>query len=141
MSEFEPGSEPASAPDLHLSRRERQVMDFVWRSGPVTAADIQAGLPDPPSYSAVRALLAVLVEKGHLQSVADGRRYVYQATVPRDDVRQHALGRVLSTFFDNSPEALLATLLSPRERKLQPEEVARLRQLLDEHGTPRKARK
>ena len=121
-------------PELHLSRRERQVMDILWRTGGAGAAEIQTALPDPPSYSAVRALLAVLVEKGHLLSVADGRRYLYRPTVPRDAVRQQALGRVLSTFFGGSPEALLSTLLSPRERRLQPAEVTRLRRLLDEHG-------
>lgn len=126
---------PDPVPDL--SRRERQVMDIVWRAGESTAADIQAALPDPPSYSAVRALLAVLVGKGHLSQTADGRRHVYRATVPRDDVRGHALGRVLSTFFDDSPEALLSTLLSRRERRLKPDEVARLRKLLDEHGKKR----
>ena len=81
------------------------------------------------------AVLKQPIDGGRL--AADGRRHVYQATVPRDDVRGHALGRVLSTFFEDSPEALLTTLLSRRERRLKPEEVARLRKLLDEHGKKR----
>lgn len=118
-------------PQEALSRRERQIMDVIWRRGSATAAEVQEELPEAPSYSAVRALLAILVEKGHVESVQDGRRYVYRPTVSRDRVRQHALGRVLSTFFDDSAEALVTTLLSRKERRLSPDAVERLRRLLD----------
>ncbi len=119
-------------PQETMSRRERQIMDVIWRQGVATAMEVQEGLTDAPSYSAVRALLAILVEKGHLTQVQDGRRYVYRPTVSRDQVRQHALRRVLTTFFDDSAESLVTTLLARRDRKLSPEAVERLRRLLDE---------
>ena len=124
---------PTPLPDP-LSRRERQVMDFLWRTGPASASDIHAALPDPPSYSAVRALLAVLVEKGHLTTRAEGRRYIYQTTTPRAAARSGAVRRLLDTFFDSSAANLVATLLDPKERKLEPEELSRIRAALDAHA-------
>jgi len=124
---------PRTAEPDPLSRRERQIMDVVWRAGQATAAEIQSGLSDPPSYSAVRALLAILVGKGHLTHEADGRRYVYRATTRRDKAGAGALKRLLRTFFENSPSNLVETLLSERERALQPDEVKRIRALLDEY--------
>jgi predicted transcriptional regulator len=121
------------SPD-RLSRRERQVMDFLWRNGAASASDILAALPDPPTYSAVRALLAVLVEKGHLTTRADGRRYIYEPTAPRAAARSGAVRRLLDTFFDSSAANLVASLLDPNERKLKPEEVARIRAALDAHS-------
>ena len=127
------GGVPRQLPDS-FSRRERQIMDILWRTESATAAELHAALPDPPTYSAVRALLAVLVQKGHLRSRADGRRYIYEPTVPRDAVRTGALRRLLNTFFDNSAENLVATLLSSKARKLKPDELTRIRALLDAHG-------
>ena len=126
-----PSSNPLSVarhdPHEKLSRRERQIMDILWRRGTATAAEIQAELPEAPSYSAVRALLAILVDKGHTESVLDGRRYLYRPTASRDGARQQALGRLLSTFFDDSAEALVETLLSRKDRRLSPEALERLR--------------
>ena len=85
-----------------LSRRERQIMDVVYRLGRATAAEVQEGLPDPPSYSAVRALLRVLEEKGHLRHEQDGPRNVYVPTVPRDAARSSAVRALLETFFGGS---------------------------------------
>ncbi len=127
-----PRQTPPSDP---LSRRERQVMDLLWRTGPASASDILASLPDPPSYSAVRALLAVLVEKGHLATRAQGRRYIYEPTTPRAAARSGAVRRLLDTFFDSSAANLVATLLDPKERKLEPEELSRIRAALDAHTT------
>ena len=126
-----PRQTPPSDP---LSRRERQVMDLLWRTGPASASDILSALPDPPSYSAVRALLAVLVEKGHLMTRAEGRRYIYEPTTPRAAARSGAVRRLLETFFDSSAANLVATLLDPKERKLEPEELARIRAALDAHS-------
>jgi BlaI family penicillinase repressor len=109
-------------------------MDLVWRTGPASASDIRAALPDPPTYSAVRALLAVLVEKGHLATRAEGRRYIYAPTVPRAAARSGAVRRLLDTFFDNSAANLVASLLDPKERKLKPDEVTRIRAALDAHA-------
>lgn len=112
-------------------------MDLIWRHGAISAADVQAGLPEAPSYSAVRALLAILVEKGHLETVADGRRYLYRPTASRERVQQQALGRVLSTFFNGSAESLLSTLLNREETKLSKDQLSRLRQLLDDQEDKR----
>src|SRR3970282_692986 len=96
---------PAQTPPL--SRRERQIMDVIYARGRATAAEVMEALPDPPTYSAVRALLRVLLDKGHLRFEHDGPRYVYLPTVSRNNARQSALRQVLRTLFDGStPHAL-----------------------------------
>jgi predicted transcriptional regulator len=124
---------PRTAHEPSLSRRERQIMDVSWRLGRAAAAEIQAALPDPPSYSAVRALLAILVEKGHLTRQADGRRYVYAPRAKREAAGAGALRRLLATFFDDSASNLVAALLAEKDRVVDPEELGRIRALLDEH--------
>jgi BlaI family transcriptional regulator, penicillinase repressor len=111
-----------------LSRRERQIMDVIWRAGRASATEIHGQLPDAPSYSAVRALLAVLVNKGHLRHERDGKRYVYEPLASQEKAGKSALRRLLSTFFNNSPADLVATLLDPRE--LDSDELARIKSLL-----------
>lgn len=108
-------------------------MDVSWRLGSATAAEIREAMPDPPSYSAVRALLAILVEKGHLTRKADGRRYVYSPKANRQTAGAGALRRILTTFFDNSASNLVAALLSEKDRTTDPEELSRIRALLDEY--------
>jgi predicted transcriptional regulator len=112
-----------------LSRRERQIMDVIWRAGRATASEIHGHLPDAPSYSAVRALLAVLVNKGHLRHERDGKRYVYEPIASQQNAGKSALRRLLSTFFNNSPANLVATLLDPKD--LDAAELARIRELID----------
>lgn len=114
-----------------LSRRERQIMDVVYRRGQVTVADVREELPDPPSYSAVRAMLGRLEDKGHLEHSEEGARYVYQATVPRDSVSGSALERVLSTFFDDSPSKTVAALLDLRGADLSDRELDELAELIE----------
>ncbi len=109
-----------------LSRRERQIMDVIWQQGTATAADVLEALPDPPSYSAVRGSLRVLVEKGHVEYRQDGPRYVYHPTTPREEARASALKRVLNTFFDDSPEKVMAALLDLSSGSLSDDELARL---------------
>jgi predicted transcriptional regulator len=121
----------ASKTGPHLSRRERQIMDVIYRLGGATAQEIQANLPDPPSYSAVRGLLRVLEEKGHAKHRQDGPRYVYQATVPRDRARRTALEQMLKTFFDGSPTQAVAALLDLSGRDLTSEELDRLEALIE----------
>jgi predicted transcriptional regulator len=122
---------PANPPDNDpLSRRERQIMDIIWRHGRATANEIHEELPDAPSYSAVRALLAVLVNKGHLRHERDGKKYVYVPTASTEKAGKSALRRLLSTFFNNSPSELVATLLDPKETG--DEELARIQLLLKE---------
>ncbi|MEQ1566114.1 MAG: BlaI/MecI/CopY family transcriptional regulator [Myxococcota bacterium] len=107
-----------------LSRRERQIMDVVYRLGRASVSEVHQSLPDAPSYSAVRALMAVLTEKGHLVHEPEGRRYLYRPTVPADDARTSALQRVVSTFFDGSP--LRAALALVSGAKLGDEELEAL---------------
>lgn len=97
-----------------LSRRERQIMDVLFRVGEATAADVREGLDDPPSYSAVRAHLRILKDKGHVDFTQDGPRYVYRPTVTQEKAQRSALSHVLATFFDDSPEEALAALLDVR---------------------------
>src|SRR5690349_12580974 len=87
-----------------LSRRERQIMDVIYRRGQATVAEVLEELPDPPSYSAVRALVRVLEEKGHLRHEERGPRYVFIPTVPREAARRSALKQLVQTFFEGSTE-------------------------------------
>jgi predicted transcriptional regulator len=113
-------------------------MEIIWRLERASAAEIQEALPDPPSYSAVRALLAILVEKGHLRHEQDGRRYAYVPTARRQKAGQGALRRLLATFFEDSPANLVATLLDQKERELPQEELERIRSLIDQHAHRRR---
>jgi len=114
-----------------LSRRERQIMDFLYRHGRATAAEVQANLPDPPSYSAVRAMLRVLEEKGHAQHEQDGPRYVYRPRVARDRAKRSALRHLMRTFFDGSREQVVAALLDDSTLQLSDDELDRLSKLID----------
>src|SRR5215475_5616050 len=117
---------------LSLSRRERQIMDAIYRRGQATAAEVLADLPDPPSYSAVRAMLRVLEEKGHLRHEQQGPRYVFLPTVPRDKARRSALRQLVQTFFDGSTEQAVAALLDLSSAKLSDDQLDRLSQLIDQ---------
>lgn len=114
----------------NLSRRERQIMDIVYEMNDVTVAQVLELIPDPPSYSTVRALLRVLEEKGHLIHKQQGPRYIYSPTLPREEARQNALKHVLKTFFDNSTEDVVAALLNIPEEDLSEEEYKRLTKLI-----------
>src|SRR5207253_2851751 len=94
-----------------LSRRERQLMDIIYARGEATAAEVVDALPDPPSYSAVRALLRILEDKGHLRHRSDGPRYVFAPTQPRASASRSALKRVLHTFFEGSLSSAVAALV------------------------------
>jgi predicted transcriptional regulator len=94
-----------------LSRRERQILDVLYARGSATAADVRGALTDPPSYSAVRALLRILESKGHARHEQQGTRYVYLPVVPRDSARRSALTRIVKTFFEGSAAQAAAALL------------------------------
>ena len=113
-----------------LSRREREIMDVIYRAGRASAAEVLDQLTDPPSYSAVRALLRVLEDKGHLRHEEDGPRYVFLPTVPRERARQSALRQILHTFFDGSTEQAVAALLDLSSTKLSEAELDRLSGLI-----------
>lgn len=110
----------------HLSRRERQIMDLIYARGEAAAAEIHEALPDPPSYSAVRTLLRILEEKGHLKHREDGPRYIFMPTETRAKASKSALKRVVQTFFDGSLSSAVAALVDAEGGKLSAEELQRL---------------
>jgi BlaI family penicillinase repressor len=111
-----------------LSRRERQILDILYARGMATAAEVLEALPDPPSYSAVRALLRILEEKGHARHETQGTRYVYLPMVPRERARNSALTRIVQTFFDGSAAQAAAALVD--SGSLSDEELAKLSSLI-----------
>ena len=117
-------------PHLDLSRRERQIIDILYSQGRATAAEVQAALPDPPSYSAVRAMLRILEDKGHVRHEEAGLRYVYVPAVARTAARKSALRHLVETFFDGSPENVVAALLGGEGSRLSEEELQRIADLV-----------
>jgi len=113
---------------LHLSRRERQIMDVLYKEGRASAARIRELLPDPPGYSTVRTLLRVLEDKGCVRHDSEGLQYVYFSTIPRDEARRSAISHVVDTFFAGSAEELVATVLA--RETLSRAELARLAGLI-----------
>lgn len=112
-----------------LSRRERQILDILYAKGTATAAEVLDALPDPPSYSAVRALLRILEDKGHARHEAQGTRYVYLPMVPRERARNSALSRIVKTFFDGSAAQAAAALVD--SGSLSDDELAKLSSLIE----------
>ena len=115
----------------NLSRRERQIMDILYRLGSATAAEIRANLPEAPTYSTVRALLRILEEKGHLKHHYDGPRYVFTPVVSRPAAQKSALRQMVRTFFDGSATQAVAALLDMSARELTDEELDKLGKLVE----------
>jgi BlaI family penicillinase repressor len=122
------------APDLHasLSRRERQIMDIIYRLGKVTAQEVLDNLEDPPSYSAVRAHLRVLEMKGHVRHRWDGPRHVFEPTVSRERARRSAVKSLLRNFFNGSHEELIAALLENSAGDLSDAELKKLSRMIEQ---------
>jgi predicted transcriptional regulator len=120
----------AKAPMTHLSRRERQIMDLLFQKGRATAAEVQRDLPDPPSYSAVRAMLRILEDKGHIRHEQDGQRYVYLPRHDREKASHSALRHVVHTFFAGSAEQAVAALLDGGAASVSDEELARMARMI-----------
>jgi predicted transcriptional regulator len=116
---------------FHLSRRERQIMDVLYHRGRATAMEVLEGIPAPPSYSAVRAMLRVLLEKGHVRFEKEGPRYVYTPTVSCETARTSALNHLVETFFNGSVEQTVAALLEQSKCRLAEGELDRLSQMVD----------
>ena len=114
-----------------LSRRERQIMDSLYRRGRATAAEVQADLPGRPSDSTVRTQLRVLENKGHVRHETEGQRYVYLPAVPRHAARRSALRHLVDTFFDGSAEKVVGALLGADAGKLSDAELARIAELIE----------
>jgi len=117
-------------PDRTLSRRERQMMDILYQRGRATAAEVHESLADPPSYSAVRAKLRVLEEKGHIRHETQAARYIYAAVVARERAKETALRHLLATFFDNSAEQAVTALLELRPGSFSREKLDGLSKLI-----------
>lgn len=113
-----------------LSRRERQIMDIIYEMKEATVAQVLENIPNPPSYSAIRALLRVLEEKGHLTHKQEGPRYIYSPTLPREEARRNALMHLMKTFFEDSTEEVVAALLNISEDNLSKQDYRRLTELI-----------
>jgi predicted transcriptional regulator len=120
--------------DTHrnLSRRERQMMDILYQRGRASASEIHQALPDAPTYSAVRAKLRVLEEKGHIRHEEQDLRYVYLPTTPRETARKSALRHLVSTFFGGSVEDTVAALLDVSSANLGPADLDRIQGIIDQ---------
>ena len=114
-----------------LSRRERQIMDVLYKRGMASAGEVREAIEDPPSYSAVRAMLRVLEQKGHVRHLAEGLKYVYAPTVNRDKAKRSAVKHLLDTFFSDSPDQVVAALLDVSSRRLTREELDRMAERIE----------
>jgi BlaI family penicillinase repressor len=114
-----------------LSRRERQIMDILYQRGKSSASEVREGMADAPSYSAVRAMLRVLEEKGHVRHQEEGLKYVYLPTVARDKAKRSAVKHLIDTFFQDSPEQVVAALLDVSSTRLTREELDRMTEMIE----------
>lgn len=126
----------SDAKSTALARREREVMDILYRLGEAGAQEILDEMSDPPTYSAVRALLTTMVEKNLIRHRKESRRYLYRPAVSEKSAKRSALKNLLATFFEGRPEKLVASLLDPGDQKLSREEIARIRELIDQQKEP-----
>lgn len=116
---------------LGLSRRERQIMEILYQRGKGSANDVREAMPDAPGYSAVRAMLRVLEEKGHVKHENEGLKYVYVPTMNRDKAKRSAVKHLMETFFRDSPEQVVAALLDVSSKKLTNRELDRMAEMID----------
>jgi predicted transcriptional regulator len=116
-----------------LSRRERQIMDILFREGQATASEVQSAMADAPSYSAVRAMLRILEDKGHIRHEQDGPRYIYKPVIARERAKRSAMRHLLHTFFEGSHEQAVAALLDEASTSLSEQELARLADVIERH--------
>jgi len=118
--------------DLQLGRRERQIVELVYELGEASVSDVLKKLPDPPTYSTVRAMLGHLVKKRMLKFRQDGKRYLYRPAVPKEQASRSAIKNLLSTFFSGSPADAVAALLDVSSEQLTSEDISRMKKLIDE---------
>jgi predicted transcriptional regulator len=122
---------PLHAPAAGLSRRERQIMDILYRQGKSSAAGVREAMASAPSYSAVRAMLRVLEEKGHVRHLAEGLKYVYVPTVAPEKAKRSAVKHLVDTFFKESPEQVVAALLDVSSMRLTPADLDRMSEMIE----------
>jgi predicted transcriptional regulator len=118
-------------PPSGLSRRERQIMDILYRRGKSSASDVRDGMANAPSYSAVRAMLRILEEKGHIKHQAEGLKYVYVPTVNHDKAKRSAVKHLVDTFFKDAPEQVVAALLDVSSTRLTTAELDRMSEIIE----------
>jgi predicted transcriptional regulator len=123
---------PAGTPHLELGTRERQIMEAVYRLGEATVGEVRSELDDPPTYSTIRAMMGKLEAKGRLKHRSDGPRYVYSASVPKEDAQRSTLRRVVDSLFDGSTERTMAAILDLDEDRLDAGELERLQRRIAE---------
>ena len=121
-----------------LSRRERQIMDIIYRQNEATVSEVRQALPDPPSYSSVRALMGVLEDKGLVKHKKRGRAYLYRPTISQNQARDSALKHVMQTFFDGSVAGVVASLVDLSDKNLSDEDFERLEKLVQDKRKQRK---
>jgi predicted transcriptional regulator len=114
-----------------LSRRERQLLDALYRLGKASAAEIREAVEDPPTYTAVRTHLTNMEAKGFVKFESDGTRYIYEPAVPREEMAEAVMSNVMETFFDNRLELIVSTLISRKEAKVSQEELDRLAEIIE----------
>lgn len=114
-----------------LSRRERQIMDILYQRGKSSASEVREAMPDAPSYSAVRAMLRVLEDKGHVKHRSEGLRYVYLPMVAHDKARRSAVKHLVDTFFSDAPEDVVAALLDVSSSRVTREELDRMSEMIE----------
>lgn len=115
-----------------MSRRERQIMEILYRRGQASVSEVRAAMNDAPSYSAVRAMLRVLKDKGHVKHQAEGLKYMYRPVVNREKAQRSALKSLVDTFFSDAPAEVVAALLDVSSRRLTAEELDRMAAMIDE---------
>jgi BlaI family transcriptional regulator, penicillinase repressor len=115
-----------------MSRRERQIMEILYRRGQASVSEVRAAMDDAPSYSAVRAMLRVLKDKGHVKHQPEGLKYMYRPVVNRDKAKRSALRSLVDTFFNDRPDEVVAALLDVSSRRLTAEELDRMAAMIDE---------
>jgi predicted transcriptional regulator len=118
-----------------FSRREREIMDALYKLGQASAAQILDEIADPPSYTAIRTLLTVLEKKGHVRHTSDGTRYIYEPRVAREQMGKRAIDSLLKTFFDNSVERAVAALLTHEDADISRADLDRLSKLIEKAKT------
>jgi predicted transcriptional regulator len=123
---------PAASPFLQLSRRERQIMDALYRLGRASAAEIHATVPNPPSYTAIRTHLTLLEEKKQVKHETQGARFVYSPVIPREEMGQHAIEGVLRTFFNDSVDLVITALIKRQQTKLSTEQIEKLELMIEQ---------
>jgi predicted transcriptional regulator len=115
-----------------MSRRERQIMEILYRRGQASVSEVRAAMDDAPSYSAVRAMLRVLKDKGHVKHQPEGLKYMYRPVVNREKAKRSALRSLVDTFFNDRPDEVVAALLDVSSRRLTAEELDRMAAMIDE---------